>query len=244
MSTTIRLRSAAFGLALFSCWWSQPALAADWTVEDIQDPLTAERVSAAVTRNEDGFSIAIFRNGDSRVRWVLRLPTDTFSQLPTVGRIAAFRVDRNEAANVEIEERPLLTLEQPHASDTWVRSILWHGQDPVPTGGYLRRILDGEEITVRFFVQGEQPVDAVFSLDSAPAAIGDALGITVQGDPEAMQIAAERESVLRNLTQICMGASDQEACSRTLVSCSIGNIQEESLSTLKACMAGSGYPLP
>lgn len=217
------------------------ATAEDWKVVEIRDPKNAEIVQSAQIINDNGFKIDIFRSIDSRVRWVLTMPNSSFDRLVEVGRVAVFRIDDLESVDIEIRKSPLLLFEQPYVYNTLVRKVLWHGEGASPTRGTLRNILDGNALSVRFFLENGGATDTVFNLIGAQEAIAGALGIAAIADPAIAAKENERDTAILNASKVCMATSDTLECMGSFTRC-MSDLETLTGDILRACMSKAGYP--
>lgn len=220
------------------------AQAEGWSLEEYRDPQNAQVVQAAASENAEGYSVRIFRSGDKRVQWVMSLPRSSFDRLTTRDRIAAFRIDDLEAGELSImpPNKYLSLPEETHVEGLWVKDILWHGEDPSPTRGSLRDLLDGETLTVRFFLDDGKSVDTTFPLDGAPPVIEQAIGITAQADPVAVARNEDRDKAILLGTTVCTSSSDAMACAGVLSDCMGDDANNLTGDVLRSCMAAAGYP--
>lgn len=220
------------------------AYADTWSVAEFRDPVKAELVSAATMTNAQGYSIYIFRNSDSKVRWVLSLPRSSLDRIKAVGRVAALRIDDNESIDYNIAvQKDLLDLEQPTVLEgKSIRDILWHGQGPSPTRGTLRNMLDGKVLEIRFFFDAGNFIDTTFELAGAGAAIGPALKINTVADPALIAQARDREEALLISTTICQSSPDVPRCLGVMTKCMGPKPNELTGSQMRSCMAENGYP--
>ncbi|MER8373927.1 hypothetical protein [Mesorhizobium sp. M1406] len=234
--------------AVFFCAAGISAANADtWSVAEFRDPANAELTQAATVTNAQGFSISIFRNKDSKVRWVLSLPQSSLDRILTVGRVAAYRIDDNDAVDVEVSalKKAVPGLEDPeilHGGRS-IREILWHGEGPSPTRGVLQNMLDGKTLAVRFFFDTGGSADTTVELAGAGSAIGSALKIETSADPSLLAHDRDRdEAVLISMT-ICRSSSDLSTCLGAMTNCMGANPNQLTGDQMRSCMAEHGYPL-
>ncbi|MEI8717351.1 hypothetical protein [Mesorhizobium sp. ISC11] len=217
-----------------------------WAVAEFRDPANAELLSAATVTNAQGYSIWIFRNNDSKVRWILSLPRNSLDRIRTLGRVAAYRIDDNDAIDVEVEaEKQSVTgLEQPTIlGGRSIREILWHGQDPSPTRGVLRNMLDGQVLAIRFFFDTGNFADVTFDLGGAGSAIGPALKIETMADPNVLANARDRDDAVLISANMCQSSPNVSACLGVMTNCMGSNPNELKGDQMRSCMAAHGYPL-
>ena len=120
------------------------AIANEWNVERITDPVTSEQLTSAVTENSEGFKFSIFRNADKKVRWLMQVPQGQMNLLKTSGHLGDMQVDSKETMEIKIDLES--SLEQPTVVATSLRELLWHGEGASPTRGTLRDIMDGKTL--------------------------------------------------------------------------------------------------
>lgn len=222
---------------LITALWCIPTYASNWIITEYRDPANAELLTAATVTNGDGYSISIFRNADTKVRWVLSLPKSSFDQLATEGRVIAFRVDDGEARS--IERQPTETT-SASAFGKSIRSLLWHGEGSSPTRGNLREILDGKMLFVRFIQDGGKTIDTQFDIKSASPVIADALNISAIINPSVAIFEKERDEAIINATTICMSSPNPRDCAGILANC-MGDTATLTAVKLKSCMSDKGY---
>ncbi|RRI02290.1 hypothetical protein EH240_12540 [Mesorhizobium tamadayense] len=222
------------------------AKAESWAQVEFRDPTNAEVVLAATVTNDQGYSIAIFRNKDSKVRWVLSLPQISLDRIKSVGRVAAYRIDDNAAVDVEVsagKEGIVPGLEEPEIiNGRSIREILWHGEGPSPTRGVLRNMLDGNALAIRFFFDGGS-ADTTFDLTGAGNAIGPALKIETSADPNLIAHDRDRDEAVMISMKVCQSSSDLSTCLGVMTNCMGANANQLTGDQMRRCMAVHGYPL-
>ena len=220
------------------------AARAEWTVEEIRDEKTAEKVLAATSTNDDGYRIDIFRNRDNAVRWQLSLPSSSFDRIADSGLLALFRVDDGKSSEIEISSNRLsqLNIEQPASNGQMIRDRLWHGESASPTRGNLRNVLDGKTLSVRFNLTHGDYADTSFDLAGAAPIIAKAINISVAVDPEVQAKEQSRDNAIMLATNVCMASSTLKPCLRVLAYC-MSDLSTLTEQRLKQCMAEGGYSM-
>ncbi|MCW3783227.1 hypothetical protein [Defluviimonas salinarum] len=221
---------------------SRTAIASPWElVEAWQDPFVGEVVPAARVVNDDGYSFAIFRSADGRVRAYYALPPSTFDRLPAEGRVLMIRPGTMDSVEIEAEIVPGRFVEKGRTDGLSVRDLIWHGQEPAPTRGTLRNLLDSDRLHARFFLDDGRTVDTDWMLDGAPPVIAQALTIETEVDQAERDWAKILAATLIGRVQSCSANGLNRACINTLDAC--GAILDKDRDTVgfEACMAARGF---
>lgn len=173
------------------------------TIEDWLDPIGGHRYTAATTTNEDGFSLFIFRELDGKVRAVYSLPANTFDRMPYEGRVLAIRPDDFSASVLDASIVDSGVVEKARSNGQSVKDVLWHGEEPSPTRGTLRNILDSKVLFARFYTDMGSPLDTSWSLEGGPEAISRAANFEINADPDAVSWSNTQAELLIAATQRC-----------------------------------------
>lgn len=199
---------------LCSLLLTSSAFADTWSIDPkFRDPKTHDDVSAAVATNAQGYKVAFFRASDKAAYLMFFMPETSFDKLPLRGRIAAFRPDQNPA--VFIETNPSLPSLDPFSLGGSVRARVWHGKEITPFAGTLRNILDGSNLTVRFFTDTGTTVDTVFELAGASPVIAKAVGFPETVSPEVMITVANARKLKSEAAMKCYIPSASSAASKS-----------------------------
>ncbi|RWE12437.1 MAG: hypothetical protein EOS61_14940 [Mesorhizobium sp.] len=229
-----------FAVAMIATLVSSLAFSAEaegWANVEIQDPTNAEVVTAAIVTNDQGFSIAIFRSKDGKVRWTLGLPKSSFDSIKTSERVAVFRVDDHDATDLNVSPGD----EDTRVLGRSVLALLWHGSGPTPTRGILRNVLDGRTLTVRFYLDNGGSADTNFDLAGAADSIAPALGISAQADPELLARELDRNDAILKALTACETAPSLALCQKTVRSC-LGDTDTTG-EMVRACIADHRSPI-
>lgn len=163
--------------------------AGHWTVESNVDAMTDQEIRSAVVVNADGHQFKVYRQGVGHVWASFRVAEGS---LDILGRTVMLRVDKHEP--LELTPTPTdmarvvgeLVVFEPK----WVNFHVWHAEGSSPTGGFLRDVLDGQRLLVRYTLATGGTRDTAFSLDEARHVIAEALRIA--DTPPADEVALER----------------------------------------------------
>lgn len=197
-------RAACLGPFTAAILAGSAALAETWAVvEEWRDPIAGRTYTVATATNDEGMSIAIFRDTDKRVRAVYSIPVNIFDRLPIEGRVMSLRPGDLNVVEVEAAIIDRGVTEDARSDGRNVRDLLWHGQDPSPTRGTLRNILDSETLYARFYTDTGDTIDTSWSLSGAPEAISTAVGISAVAQPEAIEWSALQAELLISSVQRC-----------------------------------------
>lgn len=167
--------------------------AAAWEViRDWRDPIGQRTHVAAGTTNSDGFSIYVFRDNDKKVYAVYSISRSSFEKLPIEGRVLMLRPGDNKVSEIKAE----ILGDDAKSDGKAVRDVLWHGEEPSPTFGTLRDILDSNVLYARFYTDTGKELDTEWSLLGARDAISAAIGIVAEVDPRVQARAKAAADIL------------------------------------------------
>lgn len=181
---------------------SLPAFAWD-VVQDWRDPIGGRTYTAAVTTNDAGMSVVIFRDIDEKVRAVYSLPESSFDRIPIEGLVLAIRPGENSVVQIEAETTNSGPVERARSDGRNIRASLWHGGEPSPTRGTLRNMLDSDTLFARFHTDTGGTIDTTWSLDGAAQVIASAVGIDVDATDEAIEWSNVQTDLLISSSNRC-----------------------------------------
>jgi hypothetical protein len=201
--------------ALFIATSSIPVFA--WEVlEGWRDPIGGRTYTAASTTNDEGMSITIFRDVDERVLAVYSIPVSSFDRLPIEGRVLSIRPGNLDVVDITAAFEDVGPVRRARSDGRNIRNSMWHGQDPSPTFGTLRNILDSDILYARFHTDSGGMIETTWSLDGAPQVISTAIGINATAAPEAVEWSTLQAELLISSTRRC----DQNvSCMRQMTDC-------------------------
>lgn len=175
-----------------------------WSViEDWRDPIGGRTYTVASEINDEGMSISIFRDSDERVRAVYSIPESSFDRLPREGRVLSLRPGQLAVTDIEAAIIGDGITQSARSEGRSIRAILWHGQDPSPTLGLLRDILDSDTLFARFYTDNGGTIDTSWSLEGAPEAIATAIGIKANARSEDIEWANLQTELIVSSTRRC-----------------------------------------
>lgn len=234
----LRRLAIAFGIIAV---WTIPASAEGWKLDaDWVDPFVGDRVAIAITENEDGFRFGLFRSEDGRVRALYGLPESSFDRLPTDGRVLMIRPGSNRSVEIEAETIQRGVTEQAKSNGMVIRGLIWHGQDPAPTTGTLRNLLDSDTMFARFFTETGQTIDTSWDMTGSHEPIAIALGISVSVDPAEQAWGALVTETLVGTMARCNANGPNAACTDRLNACINILVEHRDKARFDACMIVDG----
>lgn len=108
-----------------------------------------------------------------------------------------------------------------------------------PTWGLLRESLEGQRLEMTLQVDEERSRETTFSLDGAPAAISESLGIPTSPTDEDMlqdHLLTFRFEYRRSTCYLILGKKRRKRCFQDVNSC--GESRQESLVSMLGCIEG------
>lgn len=219
------------------------AVSADgWTLDnEWTDPFVGEQVPIAITTNEDGYSFGLFRSEDGRVRAIYSLPESTFDRVPTDGRVLMIRPGSNRSSEIVAEVVQRGVTEDAKSNGIVVRDLIWHGQDPSPTTGTLRNLLDSETLFARFFTETGDTIDTSWNMAGSHPIIEQALEISVKISAGEQAWAALVTETLIGTMNRCNANGLNPECSNLLDACMDVLVVDKDKSGFDACLASQGF---
>lgn len=155
--------------------------AAGWIVDERVDAMTDARKKSAMTFNDDGHGLAIYRLSDGSV-W-MNFVLDPKSLELLGDRLPLFRIDKNKPVNIETMrglQQLSRKLKQPKiyykAEPRWVNFRIYHGEGP-PSSGTLHQLMTGEQVVFRYYLFTGGHKETQFSLSGAKRAIDATLAL-------------------------------------------------------------------
>lgn len=173
--------------------------------------LIIDPVRAAISVNDDGIELSIFRNDDNSVQMALSLPKSSFEQFKNSGTVGVFRIDDGEAIDIVSKDATVY--------GRTVETRLWHGEDPTPLGGTLRDVLEGDTIFVRLYVESGAYLETSFPLDGAREAIAASIGVNPDVNSEEAKAAIKKNIEVSRSMILCMKSYSYDTCRIFLAYC-------------------------
>ena len=215
-----RSRALAWGLAAAVC----PSALASWLTAPVVDPTTLEEVPAAVVRNAEGFSLAVYRaESDGRIVGAFQLPSTDRDFLDS-GRPPVVRTDQGPAQRLIRLSGELKSI-----------GFLLFGGPGEPVIGVLRELMDGSQLELEYPLHGGGFKVARFSLAGAKETIAGVLGIEADVAPEARDLARGHEAALTRCLEETK-KKRRERCLEALSGCAASTTAAE----LEDCLRGTG----
>jgi len=221
-----------FCLALMS----DPA-AADWQyLESWYDDIGGFETKAAATRNEDGFSLHIFRNPIGRVYFLATLP-HIVSDLPKEGVVASLKPSGGPGKDIEARTESGRIVEYASSTGRAVRERLWHGEGQAPAFGTLREIIDAGDVTMDFFLADGTTQSTTWLMTGSGLPIAQALGIDIDNVSAGMKWDdAAAQSLLAAMTA-CQFPKLDVACIQKVTACSVAISEDRDINAFETCVA-------
>jgi hypothetical protein len=153
-----------------------PALVhAEWDVVTHTDANNNTKTQVAYTKNQDGYSLEIYRDGVGaiRSRFNLSAAFDMFAarSCPT------YQIDLSLIGNRSINDAPCLT------DLAWSEYILGYVENNNVTSSRLNALMNGSTITFRFMLENGSYQETQFSLAGSKRATLTALGSDISISP-------------------------------------------------------------
>lgn len=171
----LRASVQALNLALILFLMPTPALADDWNVITHTDTNSDTETQVAYSKNEDGYSLEIYKDsvGAIRSRFSLNTDLDMFAKhtCPT------YQIDSKLLDNRSINDAPCLT------DLTWSEFILGYISNGNVTSVRLNALMNGRAITFRFMLENGSYDETQFSLVGSKRATLIVLGENISISP-------------------------------------------------------------
>lgn len=186
--------AAALLLTLISTIF-HPAAANGWEVRVSTDAMTDEERRVAVTQNEQGHRLSLYRI-DSGAVWMNFAVSDSSLDLISGDRLIDYRVDKSKPVRLgEVAKMRDLGIVLTEWEPKWVNFQIWHGKEDQGRRG-ITQLFEGDVLTVRYYLATGGYKDTRFSLKGAGPVMADAIGISLEADAatedRANRIAAAR----------------------------------------------------
>ena len=163
-----------YKIALFLLLYPAIALA-QWDVVTHTDTNTDSRTQVAYTKNEDGYSLEIYRDnvGAIRSRFSLNAALDMFAKrsCPT------YEIDTRLIDNRSINDAPCIT------DMAWSEFVLGYVENNNVASGRLNALMNGGTITFRFMLDNGSYKETKFSLAGSKRATLTVIGNQVTISP-------------------------------------------------------------
>lgn len=173
---------------------------AGWVNENYIDSMTDKSTLKATVKNESGHTLSLARREDGTVWATFRL-ADSPPEVLTSSRYPIVRIDKNPPHDLEDDRR----LEQlagtlPRRAvleSKWIHFWLWSGKSSDGRSEFLREIMEGQALRIRYFPVGGGFKETVFQLDRANPVISKALDL----DSEMLSGSMKRNEDLKDATR-------------------------------------------
>jgi hypothetical protein len=156
-----------------------------WKADLAIDPKTLDEVSAAVSGNDDGYRLFLYRDQvEDRILGVFALPTADADFL-----------DTSRPPVLTVDDGPAQQLVRLSGELKSVGFLVWGGPG-APLRGTLRDLMNGSSVVVQYPLYGGGYKETSFALLGAKQTIAEVLSIPLEVDPAAQALAAEKEKAL------------------------------------------------
>ena len=157
-------RNLIIGLLLATA----PAVAgAEWSIVTLPGTDNTATTAVAHTTSKDGYSLEIYRDANNVIR--SRFSMNTLDRLD--GKTCpTFQVDKRPAQNRSINDAHCL------AQSTWVEFVLGYITDDKVTSTAMHNLMNGNNITYRFILEGSGYAETSFSLAGSKRVLLEVLG--------------------------------------------------------------------
>lgn len=192
----------------------------------------------ATLENDEAYAISIYRIRAGAV-WM------RFALAPTVGALLdhalppSLSIDANPAHDLAATRRQHRL---PGAVPSYqeaprrVDFLIWHGQEEEGRALFLRQLMEGRSLRVRYRLQDDEiPHSVDFQLSGAGPTIAKVLGIEVDYDPAREAQLAEYRKAIVEASQVCMGQPGFRTCLEQAEQCSDEN--RGNISAFQDCFA-------
>ena len=189
----MRIHCLALVLALVGASLSVPQYAnAQWQYEENVAVMTDETKRRAVVVNEKGHSFSVYRVSEGEHVWAnFSISSDSFDQIDS-DKPPMLRVDKHAPLDLqEVKKLGALLDSLEHVKGSsyqwepkWVNFLIWHGDVQQGLAAFLIQVMQGEKLTVRYYLPTGGYKDTVFSLVGSAPVIAQALDIPLEIDTE------------------------------------------------------------
>lgn len=140
----------------------------EWTVAEQPDEYGTTGTMVAYTKNDEGYSLEIYRDGTDAIRSRFTLPGELLSFAD--GQCPTYQVDRGSPTNRSVNDA--LCLEH----DNWAEFILGHVDGEHIASSSLMAIMNGISIVFRFKLENGDYRSTEFSLQGSKRAMTSVFG--------------------------------------------------------------------
>ena len=178
---------------------------AGWVEEKNIDSLSGNTKIYASIKNDEGFTLRIFRKEDNKVWCSFSLPSSSFDLMGK--KPPMLRID--DHTPVDLSKRIVPEIFKNISSEDLIQKeketifVLFHGQGPADTGT-LREIMDGKSLNLRYFLNDGGHKETGFSLIGAKKVISSALNIPENADENVAKRESDFIRVYKEANKKCM----------------------------------------
>ncbi len=145
-----------------------PNASAEWSVMKHMDVDSSQQTLVAQTRNPEGYSLEIYRDGNNAIR-------ARFSMGTTLDRLdgkncPTHQVDKRSSDNRSINDAACI------AHRRWAEYVLGYISGNEVTSSFLHNMMNGTTISYRFMLDPSGYAETTFSLAGSKRALLEALG--------------------------------------------------------------------
>lgn len=225
---------AALGLAFLAT--GHPAWA-DWQyIETWSDPIQTFDTSAAMTINDDGYGLHLYRNPVGRVYLLITLP-DGAADVLREGTVATLTPQGHPPKIIEARDQRGLVVEYATSTGQLLRDRLWHGEGQTPAFGTFHDILAAPRLTATLMLEGGAKAETGWDMDGAGTPIAQALGISIQGVAAGQEWEDSASQSLLAAMTACQFPKLNVSCVQKVTACSARISEDRDIDAFEGCVA-------
>ncbi len=213
-------------LVVWLLLWNVSSSYAQWSLRTQVDAITGEVQRIAMVENENGYKFLVYRIRNGEPAWAtFRLP-DSDADILANDRAPVMRLDEQKPFNLQhfldMNGYALKAgFELAENGPKWFSWRIWHGKISEGISEQLRDLMTGNSVTFRFYLFNGGYKDTRFTLESASAAISEALKLN--GIPFKAERDTEREEHFRAMKRAKSDCRGRTKCATRVLECFVDN---------------------
>lgn len=207
-----------------------------WSVASSIDAMSDEKKLSAITKNEAGYRIQIYRIKNNGPVWMnFEIPSSS-SDMFAPSMPIMYRIDKNKPYTVDLTNSlERVGLINSEWNPKWINFLVWHGDEKSGSSPILSELMRGSKLALRYNIVTGGFRDVEFNLAGGEAAIKNALNVSGSASTEHLDAEKEVRRLIAEHVKICIRKqSGNSECSQKVVSCAKSNTDD--ITGYKACV--------
>ena len=186
---------------------------AGWVNENYTDSMSDRVTRRALEKNEFGHTLSLARREDGSVWATFRL-ADSPPEVLTSSRYPVLRIDKNPPHDLDddrrLEQLARTLPKRAFSEPKWIHFFVWSGKNSEGRSDFLREIMEGQAIRIRYFPVGGGFKETIFQLDGANTIISNALDLDSEISSGNLKRIEDLKDATREASKRCQANAIKE----------------------------------